>query len=469
MVADQHGFTLRSISDLLPYARNSRTHSDDQVAQLAASIDEFGLVGAIVVRDGTIAKGHGTLAAVRKLIEAGKGIYPPPGRSQGADAYPNGLVPAIDASGWSDAQFRAYVIADNKLALNAGWDLDMLRIELEELQTEGFDLSLTGFELDEIKDLLTPEQLDPNGKDPDAIPDVPPDPHSVLGDVWILGAHRVMCGDSTMLDSWDTLMAGEMADIVWTDPPYNVAYEGVAGKIKNDDMGDEQFAQFLLDVHIALFSIMKPGAAIYVAHADSEGYNFRRAFKQAGLKLAGCLIWRKDQFVLGRSDYQWMHEPILYGWKQGAGHRWFGGRKQTTVLEYGEGSPFEQQADGRWVVRVGNQTFVVDGAAKVERMESSLVFHEKPARSALHPTTKPVGLVAKFLRNSARHNDIVVDAFGGSGSTLIASEEMGMCARLMELDPKFVDVICQRYYAFTGRVPVNARTGEEFPVKEKQQ
>lgn len=459
------GFTLRAIGELLPYARNSRTHSEDQVAQLAASIDEFGLVGAIVVRDGTIAKGHGTLMAIRRLLEAGKAVYPPPGRAQGAAPYPSGSVPVIDASGWSDAQFRAYVIADNKLALNAGWDLDMLRIELEELQSDGFDLAITGFGLEEIADLLTPEQLPPSDKDPDALPVVPDDAYSKPGDVWILGPHRLMCGDSTAIDHWDTLMGGERADMVWTDPPYNVAYESkLAGSIKNDDMGDANFHQFLLDAYTSLFAVMKPGAAIYVAHADTEGYNFRSAFLKAGFKLSGCLIWEKDSLVLGRSDYQWMHEPILYGWKPGNAHRWFGGRKQTTVAKMGESAPFEQQPDGRWVVRAGGQTFVVSGDARVEQLESSIIFHEKPARSALHPTTKPVSLITRFLRNNARHNDIIVDAFGGSGSTLIASEMMGMCARLMELDPRFNDAICARYYAFTGRLPVHALTGEPFPV-----
>ena len=277
--------------------------------------------------------------------------------------------------------------------------------------------------------------------------------------------HRVMCGDSLAITDWDKLMGGEKADMVWTDPPYNVAYESkLAGSIKNDDMGDTQFNEFLLGAYSCLFSVMKPGAAIYVAHSDREGFNFYTAFKQAGFKQSSCVIWKKNSLVLGRSDYQSSHEPILYGWKPGGSHRWFGGRKQTTIHDLGEGSPFEQQEDGRWVVRVGDEILVVSGEAKVERQESSVIFHDKPKRSKDHPTTKPVGLITRMLKNNARHNDIVVDAFGGSGSTLIAAEMMGMCSRLMELDPKFVDVQCRRYAEFTGRAAVHAETGEPFPA-----
>jgi DNA modification methylase len=435
---------MRNISELLPYARNSRTHSQDQVAQLAASMKEFGYTNPIITADDGILAGHGRVLAL-SVLKVDK-------------------VPTIDVSHLSPAQRKAYVIADNKLALNADWDLDMLRVELEDLQADGFNVGLTGFSLEEINDLLTPEELPPSDKDPDELPEIPEDPHSMPGDVWVLGPHRLIVGDSTMVDTWDTLMAGELADIAFTDPPYNVKYESkLAGKIKNDDMDDGNFHQFLLDAFTALHTVMKPGAALYVAHADTEGYNFRSAFLKSGFKLSGCLIWRKDSLVLGRSDYQWMHEPILYGWKPGASHRWYGGRKLTTVLTLDDPYPFEKQPDGRWVVRVGDRTLVISGDAHVEEVEPSLVFHEKPKRSALHPTTKPVSLVAKFLKHNARHNDIVVDGFGGSGSTLIAAEMMGMCARIVELDPRFADVIAARYYGFTGRVPVHAQTGQEFP------
>ncbi len=437
---------MRNLADLIPYARNSRKHDEAGVAQIAASMKEFGFTNPVLTAENGLLAGHGRLLAAGLLRLT--------------------QVPTIDLSHLTPAQRKAYVIADNRIAESSKWDLDMLRVELEDLEAEGFDLSLTGFGLDELKDLMTPEEIPPSDQDPDALPAMPSEPHSKPGDVWVLGPHRLICGDSTSIDVWDALMGTEKADMVWTDPPYNVAYESkLAGAIKNDDMGDDAFHQFLLDAYTALFSVMKPGAAIYVAHADTEGFNFRSAFLKAGFKLSGCLIWEKDALVLGRSDYQWMHEPILYGWKPGAGHRWFGGRKQTTIAKMGEASPFEQQEDGRWVVRAGGQTFVVTGEAMVERLESSLIFHEKPARSALHPTTKPVSLITKFLRNNARHNDIIVDAFGGSGSTLIAAEMMGMCARLCELDPKFVDVICARYHEFTGRLPVLAETGEPFPIE----
>jgi DNA modification methylase len=449
---------LRKASELLPYARNARTHSDEQVKEIAASIEEFGYTNPVLADHKGIVAGHGRILGASLLYAAGKTIKLPNG-----DALPHGMVPVIDCTGWSDAKRKAYILADNKIALNADWDVSMLKTELAELKEEGFDLSLTGFTDAELADLFT-EELDPGDKDPDNIPDLPPEPHSKPGDVWICGPHRVMCGDSLSVTDWDVLMDGAKADIVWTDPPYNVAYESkLAGSIKNDDMGDKQFFDFLLGAYSSLFAVMKPGAAIYVAHADTEGYNFRGAFLAAGFKLSGCIIWRKQSLVLGRSDYQWMHEPILYGWKPGGSHRWFGGRKQTTIADMGDAAPFELQPDGRYVIRIGERTLVVSGDAKVEELESSVIYHEKPQRSKDHPTTKPVGLINKMLKNNARHNDIVVDAFGGSGSTMIAAEMMGMCARLMELDPKFTDVQCRRYFEFTGRHAIHAVTGEKFP------
>jgi DNA modification methylase len=259
-------------------------------------------------------------------------------------------------------------------------------------------------------------------------------------------------------------MGTELADAVWTDPPYNVAYESaLAGKIKNDDMSAADFGELLSGAFGCLFAVMKPGASIYVAHADTEGYAFRKAFADRGFKLSGCLIWKKNALVLGRSDYQWIHEPILYGWKPGSKHRWFGGRKQVTVQELGDVSPFTQQADGTWAIRIGDQTMVVSGDAKIEGPQpSSVLFHEKPQRSQEHPTMKPVGLIERMLSHSARPGDIVVDAFGGSGSTLMAAERLGMCARLVELDTRFVDVIIRRYQDYTGRQATLESTGETF-------
>ncbi|WP_296221995.1 site-specific DNA-methyltransferase [uncultured Sphingomonas sp.] len=430
----------RKVSDLTPYARNSRTHSDEQVAQIAASIKEWGwTVPVLIEPDGGIIAGHGRVMAAQRL-----GIAE---------------VPCMVADGWSEAQKRAYIIADNKLALNAGWDDEMLRTEFAELSDLGFDLSLTGFGDDELAALSpTPDE---GLTDPDAAPDVPELPVTVEGDVWVLGPHRVVCGSSTDVEVWDRVMQGERADICWTDPPYNVAYESKAGKIKNDDMADSEFRQFLSDAFVAVSTALKPGAPIYVAHADTEGLNFRGAFTDAGFKLSGCLIWKKDSLVLGRSDYQWMHEPILYGWKPGAAHRWYGGRKLTTVVD-DSGGPISVREDGSVQVKVGDEVVVITGDVKVESFLSSVIFHEKPKRSSSHPTMKPVGLIERMLRASSRAGDVVIDGFGGSGSTLIAADRMGQSARLVELDPKFVDVIVCRWQEYTGRSAVLHDDGRTF-------
>lgn len=257
-------------------------------------------------------------------------------------------------------------------------------------------------------------------------------------------------------------MRGDLANLCWTDPPYNVAYESkLAGSIKNDSMADEEFSRFLTAAFRAVYERMAPVASIYVAHADTEGYNFRKAFREAGFKLSGCLVWKKDSLVLGRSDYQWIHEPILYGWKPGAAHRWFGGRKQTTVSEWSDG-PITKIGDNKYQIVVGDSILTVSGDAKIEETMSSILFHEKPKRSEDHPTMKPVGLIEKQIKCSARTGDIVIDAFGGSGSTLMAAERMGLKARLMELDEKFVDVIVRRWQQYTGRRATHAVTGQEF-------
>lgn len=462
---------LRRVTDLLPYANNSRTHSDEQVAELASSIDEFGMVGAIVVREGTIAKGHGTLMAVRKLYEAGKRVYPAPGKKGGAKPYPEGTIPALDVSGWSEVQFKAYVIADNKLALNAGWDMELLKLELADLQMSEFDLSITGFSQDELDELFK-LPIDPPEADPDKVPDPPEIPISVPGDVWVLGPHKVMCGNSLQIDDWQKLLGKERADICWTDPPYNVAYEGktaAAMKIKSDDMEDEEFKQFLVDAFLTLFIVMKPGAAIYVAHPDREAHQFHYAFRKAGFKFSSMVVWKKNSIVLSRTDYQSMHEPILYGWKPGGKHRWYGGRKLTSVHDAGPESPFTKQEDGSYAFQLGDEVLIVRGDAQIERTGSSVIYADKPARNEKHPTMKPVDLVLKMLVNNARRGDIVVDPFSGSGSTMIAAEQASMCARNMELDPRFVDVQCQRYYEFTGRVPVHAESGLPFPVKDEDE
>lgn len=392
------------IDALIPYARNSRTHSDAQVAQIASSIKEFGFTNPVLIDGGGgIIAGHGRVLAARKL----------------------GLtdVPCIRLDHLTDAQKRAYVIADNRLALNSGWDTEMLKVEFADLQELGFDLELTGFDLDEIKELLAPVGTE-GLTDPDDAPPLPENPRTRPGDIWVMGKHRLLCGDSTSVSDLEKLTDGQLVDMWLTDPPYNVAYEGKtkdALKIKNDEMGDDQFRQFLRDAYTAADMVMKPGAVFYIWHADSEGYNFRGAAKDAGWTVRQCLIWKKSSMVMGRQDYHWKHEPCLYGWKEGAGHLWAADRKQTTILEF-----------------------------------------EKPSRNGEHPTMKPVALFEYQLLNNTKGGDQVLDSFGGSGTTLIAAEKNGRVARIMELDPKYCDVIVKRWQDFTGKIAIHAETGEPF-------
>jgi site-specific DNA-methyltransferase (adenine-specific) len=381
------------VGDLTPYARNSRTHSDEQVAQIAASIKEFGWTNPILI-DGEkgIIAGHGRLKAAMRL----------------------GLeeIPAIELSHLTEIQKKALIIADNKLALNAGWDNELLSLELEELELEGLDLSLTGFGEEEIN-ALKPEVVNEGLTDEDAVPEPPPEPITKPGDIWILGKHRLMCGDSTSIDHLEKLCDGRQVDMWLTDPPYNVAYEGKtkdALTIKNDSMSDDTFRQFLRDAYTAADAVMKAGAVFYIWHADSEGYNFRGAAQDAGWKVRQCLIWKKSTMVMGRQDYHWKHEPCLYGWKEGAGHLWAADRKQTTILEF-----------------------------------------DKPSRNGEHPTMKPVALFEYQMLNNTKGGDIVLDSFGGSGTTLVAAEKNGRVAYLMELDPKYCDVIVKRWEEFTGQ------------------
>jgi site-specific DNA-methyltransferase (adenine-specific) len=383
------------VSALIPYAKNSRTHSPEQVAQIAASIKEFGFRNPILVDGVGIIAGHGRLMAAQKL---------------GLDK-----VPTLDCSDMTESQKKAYIIADNKLAMNAGWDNAMLTIEMQELEDEGFDLTLLGFDDKELNALLQPEIVE-GLTDEDAVPDTPLEPKTKLGDIYILGNHRLMCGDSCSVTDMDKLVNDRQVDMWLTDPPYNVAYEGKtkdALTIQNDSMSDDGFRQFLRDAYVTADTVMKAGAVFYIWHADSEGYNFRGAAHDAGWKVRQCLIWKKSTMVMGRQDYHWKHEPCLYGWKEGAGHLWATDRKQTTILEF-----------------------------------------DKPNRNKEHPTMKPVELFEYQMLNNTKGGDIVLDSFGGSGTTMIAAEKHGRHAYLMELDPKYCDVIVKRWEDFTGKKAV---------------
>ena len=399
-----------ALADLIPYARNSRTHSDAQVAQIAASIREFGFTNPVLVdgANGVIA-GHGRILAARKL---------------GMDT-----VPVIELAHLSETQKRAYVIADNKLALNAGWDDEMLRLEISELSDADFDVSLLGFSAEELA-LMEPEQVE-GLTDEDAVPEVPAVPVTVLGDVWLLGKHRLMCGDSTSIEQAETLMAGANADMVFTDPPYNVAYEGRGeknklGTIKNDDMSNESFEQFCRDLFATYHAVMKPLACIYVCHPDSQTapkLAFEKTFGEL-FKKSSTLIWVKQSAGMGWQDYRAQHEPILYGWKEGGSgkHFYCGDRAKTTVWQIGR----DAQA------------------------------------SYVHPTQKPVALPEEAIKNSSKGEDVVLDLFGGSGSTLVACEKTGRINRSMELDPKYCDVIVKRWQDFTGKQATLESDGRTF-------
>lgn len=423
-------FKMAGVADLIPYARNSRTHSDAQVAKIAASIREFGFLSPIIVdgRNGIVA-GHGRLLAAQKL---------------GLDQ-----VPVIEAGHLSEAQKRAYVIADNRTALDAGWDNDLLRIELSDLLIAGFDLALTGFEQGEIDGLM---EVRPEPKtDDDAIPATPEAPVSRYGDTFILGKHRLMCGDSTSVVDVSALMHGDDADIVWTDPPYNLAIKGTAGSIMNDDMGDSAFREFLLLAYTRMREVMRAGAVIYVAHADTERGAFTECFKEAGLKLSQVLIWAKQSAPLSRQDFNWKHEPILYGWKEGAAHYFCRDFTLTTVID-----------DDLDLSKLKKDEAVAMLREIMSRETSTVIRHDRPTRSELHPTMKPVSLVQRMIEWSSLETEVCLDLFGGSGSTLIACQKVNRRARLMELDPKYCDVIVKRWQDYTGQEATLEGTGETF-------
>lgn len=379
---------LVSIAKLVPYQNNARTHSPAQIQKLRSSLREFGFVNPVIIdRDYNVIAGHGRIAAARE-----EGITE---------------VPCVFVDYLTEAQKKAYILADNRMAMDAGWDEDLLRVELEALEEMGFDLGITGFDEKELAELFPAEEAKEDDFDVDAELQKPTFTKS--GDVWTLGRHRLVCGDSTKKETYAVLMDGIKANLVITDPPYNVNYKGSAGKIKNDNMANDAFYQFLLDAFSNTEKVMADDASIYVFHADTEGLNFRRAFADAGFYLSGCCIWKKQSLVLGRSPYQWQHEPVLYGWKKKGKHQWYTGRKESTIWEF-----------------------------------------DKPKKNGDHPTMKPIPLLAYPIMNSSMSNSIVLDPFGGSGSTLIACEQTDRICCTIELDEKFCDVIVKRYIEQVG-------------------
>ncbi len=433
----------KDISEVTPYANNPR-HNERGVDKVAASIQEFGFkVPVIIDGAGSIVAGHTRILAAQKL----------------------GLtrIPCVVADDLTPAQVKAFRIADNKVAEFSSWDDALLLEEFQALRDMDFDLNLTGFDMADVE-LIEQENGVAPGKDDDF--DLSEElekvstPATQPGDVYVLGTHRLLCGDATKREDAERLMDGALADMIFTDPPYNVAYEGgTADKltIMNDSMSDSNFYQFLKDAYSAMLAVAKPGAAIYVCHADSEGLNFRKAMLDAGWLVKQCLIWVKNTFVLGRQDYQWKHEPILYGWKPGGSHYFHGGRKQSTVIDDVAGITVQQDGDGYILsfasglasasIRVPSYEVLFAGLDD----ETTTWRVEKPARNADHPTMKPIALCARAIKNSSKPGGIVVDLFGGSGSTLIACEETGRACYTMELDPKYCDVIVARWEQLTGK------------------
>ena len=375
------------IADLKPYPNNPRIN-DEAVPTIVDSINEFGFVGAIIInRENVIINGHTRVKAMKEL-----------GRE---------TIPAIVVEHLTKEQEDALRIADNKTGEIAEWNMDLLKGELQALKDAGFDLGVLAFDHDEIDDILNGDgNVERTGQtDPNEVSETPEVPVSNAGEVYQLGNHLLLCGDSTKPTDVAKLIGIGEADCWLTDPPYNVAYEGSNGlTIQNDSMEDTKFREFLRNAFGQAEKAMKPGASFYIFHADSEGYNFRGACHDVGLRVRECLVWKKNALVLGRQDYQWIHEPCLYGWKDGEAHNWYGDRAQTTIMEF-----------------------------------------NKPKKNDVHPTMKPTEMLCYLLKNSTKKNDVVLDTFGGSGSTLIACEQLGRKCRTMELDPKYCDVIRKRW------------------------
>ena len=375
------------INKLVPYQNNARTHSPEQIAKLRSSLREFGFVNPVIIdKDYGVIAGHGRIEAARE-----EGIKE---------------VPCVFADHLTEAQKKAYIIADNRMAMDAGWDEELLRVEIEALQEMDFDPMLTGFDEAELAELFGPENADEvEDDDFDLTAALEKAAFVERGDIWTVGRHRLMCGDATSAEDVETLMEGKKANLMLTDPPYGVSFESSSGlTIKNDSIKGDKFYQFLYDAFCNMKAHMEKGGSAYCFHADTEGLTFRQAFIDAGFHLSGVCIWVKNSLVLGRSDYNWRHEPILYGFIQDGKHKWYSDRKQTTVWNY-----------------------------------------DKPKRSADHPTSKPLDLLSYPIGNSTQENGIVIDTFGGSGSTMMACEGMNRTCYMMELDEKYASVILRRY------------------------
>ena len=395
------------LSRLVPYVNNARTHSPEQLTKLRSSLREFGFINPVIIdRDFNVIAGHGRIAAAKE-----EGITE---------------VPCVFVDYLTEAQKKAYILADNRMALDAGWDEELLRIEIESLQGTDFDVSLTGFGEDEIADLFAGDgEKDVKDDDFDLSAALEKAAFVERGDIWTVGRHRLMCGDATSAEDVAALMDGKKANLIVTDPPYNVAFRSGSGlSIQNDSMENGEFYTFLYNSFQNMAEHLEKGGAAYVFHADTEGLNFRKAFVDAGFHLAGVCIWVKNSLVLGRSDYQWQHEPVLYGFLKNGKHPWYSDRKQTTIWNY-----------------------------------------DKPKRNKNHPTSKPLDLLGYPICNSSQENAIVLDTFGGSGSTMMACEQTDRICCMMELDEKYASVILRRYVEDTGdseNVYV-VRGGEKMP------
>jgi DNA modification methylase len=393
------------ITRLIPRVTNPRTHTSEQVAQVAASMKEFGWTNPILVgADKDVIAGHARLLAARQL-----------GLSE---------VPVIQLGHLSDAQRRALVIADNQLALSAGWSEETLRIELQALQEADYDLTLVGFDDDELARLLAAEETTAGLTDEDSVPEVPETPVSAAGDLWILGEHQLLVGDATAAADVTRLMGTDAADCVFSDLPYNVDYQGYTKDkltIQGDRMSDEDFKQFLESSFRSFRAVVKPGASLYICHPSSYQREFQNALEAAGFEVRCQVVWAKNTFGWGFGRYKFQHEPIFYCHVAGQKDPWYGDKSQSTLWQ-----------------------------------------ENKPAANRLHPTMKPIALIERALANSSKAGDIVVDLFGGSGSTLIACERRGRTARLMEMDRRYSDVICRRYEAYTGKRAVLHDNGRSF-------